>query len=108
MTSFDDLLTKAEAAPRPHRDVDVYLDSDAGARIADLEAQIEGLEADKRLGDKRATDLQAQIEAVQAEAAESLIVLRFVKMLAEDWAELVARCPQRLDVPVDRMYGYNV
>src|SRR5439155_26613911 len=44
----------------------------------------------------------------QAEAAESLIVLRFSKMLAEDWAELVARCPQRLDVPVDRMYGYNV
>jgi hypothetical protein len=41
LTSFDDLLNRAKAAPRPYRDVDVNLDTSLATRIAELEAELE-------------------------------------------------------------------
>lgn len=106
--TIDDLLGRAEKAPRPHRDVDVYLDTDAAGRLEQLQADLEALEADKRLVNPRQREIEEQIAAVQAEAASSLIVLRFTKLPGEEWVNIVARYPQRVDVGVDRMYGYNV
>lgn len=108
MTSFDDLLTKAEAAPVPHRDVDVWLGEDVSDQITDLEQQLAEVSTDLRFGDSRPAAIQAEIDEVRASAEGELVVLRFRKMSAGRWAEIVARAPQRVDAPIDRAYGYNV
>lgn len=123
MTSFSDRLTKAKQhAVKQHRDVDVYLDDDTAERITALEEEIAAHEQaivqakrDLRMGDTRPAELAEQIAAVreriagvQAEAAESRAVLRFRRLPAEEWADIVSHCPARIDAMVDRMYGYNV
>jgi hypothetical protein len=74
-TSFDDLIARAKAAPRPFRDVDVNLDSTVSARIAELEAELESI-TDPRLGDARPAALHEQIDALRAESADALVNLR--------------------------------
>jgi hypothetical protein len=105
-TSFDDLIARAKAAPRPFRDVDVNLDSTVSARIAELEAELESI-TDPRLGDARPAALHEQIDALRAESADALVTLRLTQLPGQDWSELTARSPMRVDVSIDRTYGYN-
>jgi hypothetical protein len=106
LTSFDDLLNRAKAAPRPYRDVDVNLDTSLATRIAELEAELE-LITDERLSDPRPGQIREQIDAVRAESAAALVTLRFTQLPGQDWSELTARSPMRVDVAIDRTYGYN-
>ena len=108
MTSIDDLLTTAEKQPPRHHDVELYVGDDTSDRIAALETQIEEVEKDVRFGDPRKQQLRDQIAAIEAEAAGNVFIIRFRALPAEDWADITGRSPARLDVPVDRMYGYNV
>lgn len=106
--SIQDLIAGAKKAPKQHRDVELYLDNDISDQIAVLERELDTLHSDTRLGDPRPQQIRDQIAAIEAEAAESIIVLRFTRMPADEWAEITARCPQRFEAPVDRIYGYNV
>jgi hypothetical protein len=106
-SSFDDLIARAKAAPRPHRDVDVNLDGSVSDRIAELEAERELTTVDQRLSDPRPAEIAAKIAALQAESADALVTLRFTQLPGQDWSELTARSPMRVDVAIDRTYGYN-
>jgi hypothetical protein len=106
LTAFDDLLARAAAAPRPSRDVDVNLDPTVSERIAELEAELE-LITDPRLGDARPGKIHEQIDHLRVESADALVTLRFTQLPGQDWSELTARSPMRVDVAIDRTYGYN-
>lgn len=53
-------------------------------------------------------ELAEQIEAEQAAAAGGVVTLRFTRMAGNDWSAITARCPARLDAPIDAQYGYNM
>lgn len=87
---------------------------------ADL--RLEELKGDARLGDprpgeverERDADLERIDEQVRTLEAErdaltegTVITLRFEQLSGQQWAEIAARNPARVDVLIDRRYGYN-
>ena len=111
MSDFSDRLVSAKAAVRPSRDVVVSLDADVSERRAVLREELEKARAnpDARLASKSEPELiQGQLDELMALTADSLVTLRFTRMSGDEWAEITARCPVRLDAAIDRQYGYNV
>ena len=111
MTSFDDVLAAAKAAPRPFQDVTVSLDDDVAKRRAELHDQLEAARAnpDARLASKAKPELiQEQLDELMELTANQLVTLRFSRLPGNVWADIAARCPARLDAPVDRHFGYNM
>lgn len=105
---------KAKQEAPEVRDVDVILDGGGLAtRIDELRdelmvAQQEEAE-DMRLGTgfPKSDALQEKLDAAMLEAADQIVTLRFTQMPGPQWAEVVSRCPVRLDVDMDRHYGFN-
>lgn len=86
------------------------------------DADLAAAKADARLGDPRAGEITAErdrqlaeiderIDALRAErdglTEGTLITARFTQLPGQAWAEIIARCPARPDVLIDRRYGYN-
>lgn len=77
---------------------------------------------DARLGDPRSKKIDADREKAHAEidgkiaaltserealTEGTLLTFRFTQLPGQAWAELGARHPARVDVTIDRVYGYN-
>ncbi len=107
MVSLNDRLVAAESRSTPQVDLDVVLDSGVADRIADIEEKLAGLTLDGRLADARPIELHKQLDEARAEAADTLLTLRFTKLDGLAWAALTLKNVMRPDVPVDLMYGYN-
>lgn len=114
MTTFSERLAAAKAAPRPFKDVRVILDADLAKRRDALLAQLEAAEArdaeDLRLAapsDEHSAPIRAQLDDVAREALDAVLTVRITRIPGDDWAEIVSRNPARLDVPIDKHYGYN-
>jgi hypothetical protein len=103
LTSLNDLIARKKHA---HRDVAVYFDTDAAARIGDLEKQLEDGLTDARLGDGRPQQIRDELDKLREQAADSLVTFRFTALPGPDWAEIIARSFPRPNVPLDS-YGYN-
>ena len=121
MTDFDDLLGEAEAEPTPTRTVRVCVKPSVArkraallkaldaARVADANATA----GDQRLGAPAPAVTTAQdaaaaeLDAFDDEVQKSLVTLRFTRLDGKKWAVLTSANPMRLDVPLDRGYGYN-
>ena len=116
MSDFSALLNAAHSSPRPTQDVQVLLDAGVSEKRELLEARLERAEsapADDRLSSVSAKEqtvkkVQDELAKLTAEAADSLITLRFTRMPGDKWAEITARCPARPDAPIDTHYGYNM
>lgn len=107
--SFSERLATAKAAPRPHRDITVSLDTDVAERRAALEEQIAKSARDQRLSATSPADaLNAELEKLLDDAAGTLVTLRFRRLPGDEWNDITSRCPARLDAPVDVHYGYNM
>lgn len=77
---------------------------------------------DSRLGDPRPTELTGERDRLLTEIREkidallterealtdgTLVTFRFTQLPGQAWAEISARHPARVDVTIDRVYGYN-
>ena len=118
---FDELLAAAEAAPVPSRTVRVCVNPSVAVKREGLlqaleaarKADTQASQGEARLGaapvpstehtDKAAADL----EAFDDEVLKSLVTLKFTRLDGQKWALLTSANPMRLDVPLDRGYGYN-
>lgn len=114
---FDDKLGKAkerrEELGVPTRTVTVTLDQDVSMRLAKLEEQLEQEKQkplDGRLAKKSPiAALMQEIEKVQGEFADTLVDLKFSRILGTDWNDLTVVNPPREDSLPDRVvFGYNV
>lgn len=115
MTSFSERLSAAKAAPRPTLDVSVLLDADLSARREELQDAVDKARAsadnDQRLAagpDPAVVKVQKKLDTLIKESAGALVTLRFTSLPGSQWADITARCPVRLDAPIDRQYGYNM
>lgn len=118
---FDDMLAAAEAAPTPYRDVRVCVNPTVARERAALLQAVEvakrddgrAEETDARLGGtpvKSTTRTDAAVAALEAfdgQVLTSLVTLRFTRMDGDKWALLTSAHPMRVDVVLDRRYGYN-
>jgi hypothetical protein len=121
MTDFDDLLDEAEAEPLDTRTVKVCIKPSVAKKRAALLTALEAAkEADKKTqaGEQRLGAVQtpttvrtdaavAELEAFDEEVLKSLVTLKFTRLDGERWANLTAANPMRIDVQLDRNYGYN-
>lgn len=57
--------------------------------------------------DSAKTTPQPQSDPVEVVLGGELVTFRFTRAVATDWARNCARFPARLDVDMDRVYGYN-
>lgn len=114
MSGFSERLAAAKSAPRPTKDVQVLLDDDLAARREALQAEIDAAKAeaenDPRLTGANPTEgkIQKKLDALLKESKEALVTLRFTRLPGDKWADITARCPVRVDAPIDRQYGYNM
>lgn len=118
---FDELLSAAEAAPVPTRTVrvcvnpavavkrDALLKALDAARDADARAS-QGevrLAAPPQVTTERTDAATADLESFDAEVLKSLVTLKFTRLDGQRWALLTSANPMRIDVALDRSYGYN-
>ncbi|HEU5223433.1 MAG TPA: hypothetical protein VFU07_07105 [Candidatus Lumbricidophila sp.] len=113
MTTFSERLAASAEVARPTVDVQVTLDAALAARVEELQDALQAAQdaytADPRLSaTAEIKTAQEALDAVLEEAREALITLRFTRMDGDMWSELTSRCPARLDVDMDKVYGFNV
>lgn len=111
---FKDRLATAKARPRPHKDVPVCLDDELAAKRDELlDALTEAEQADAqdaRLAakkDEHVAPIREALDALAEAAQDALVTVRFTRLPGDAWAGLTSRNPVRIDVPIDRHYGYN-
>ena len=107
VTTFGEKLAAAREA-RPTKDVQVVLDGEIAVERERLLAAFDSASDDQRLAAKSEKDeIQDALDALTDAASDALVTLRFTRMPGRAWAELTSKNPVRLDVPIDRRYGYN-
>lgn len=109
---FNEKLAAAKEKGRPFKTVTVSLDAEVSAKLADIEARLDDEQRkpdDGRLAKKSAASkLQADAERMRAEFADTLVDLKFTRLVGNDWTELVVTNPPRDNVLPDIAYfGYN-
>ena len=104
--TFAEKLAAAKAA-RPFKDQPVVLDGVVAAERERLEAELASVDhGDQRMGVASEADkIQEQLDALADD--DSTEIIRIFRMPGRDWANLTSKCPVRVDVPIDRHYGYN-
>ncbi|MGZ0069264.1 hypothetical protein [Microbacterium arborescens] len=114
MTTFSQRLAAAKAAPRPHRDVHVLLDTGLAERRDALLEQLADAEerdaSNMRLAaknDEHSAPIRAELDEIAQAAASAVETIRITRIPGDQWAEIVSRHPARIDVPLDTHYGYN-
>jgi hypothetical protein len=115
--SFDDKLAKAKQSREeqgpPTRTVTVTLDQDVSTRLVKLEEQLE-LEKQKpvdgRLSKKSPiAELMEEIQTVKAEFVDTLVDLKFTRIIGSDWNDLTIVNPPREDsLPDMQVFHYNI
>jgi hypothetical protein len=109
MSTFTEKLAAAKES-RPTKDVHVVLDAELAAEREKIVAEIEAAKknTDDRLAAKSPVDvLTEKLEALNDAAEESLVTFRFTRLPGREWSALTSKNPVRIDVPIDRRYGYN-
>ncbi len=118
---FDELLSAAESAPVPSRTVRVCVNPSVAVKRAQLLKALDAARAadeqatanDQRLGaapvveTARTDKASADLEAFDDEVQKSLVTLKFTRLDGQKWALLTSANPMRVDVALDRHYGYN-
>lgn len=121
MVNLDDLLTSAESAPVPSRVVRVCVNPEVARQRAVLLTDLEDAQrddareasTDERLSapapvvDTRTKKARAALKRHDRKTADALITLRFERLPGNEWALLTTAFPIRVDVALDRHYGYN-
>lgn len=112
--SFSEQLAKAKAAARPSKDVQVLIDGGLSDERVAMQGDVERLQAEAA-SDQRLTGENPKVKAAQKKlnaflekSHDALVTLRFTRLPGDQWAEITARCPVRVDAPIDRQYGYNM
>ena len=115
MSRISSRLAAAKAAPRPYKDVTVCLDDELAAKreqLLDALEQAENLDAqDQRLSgpnDTHSGPIRAALDELAIAARDAMITLRFTRIPGNEWASLTMHHPVRVDVAIDRRYGYNL
>jgi hypothetical protein len=113
---INEKISKAKAREdekgRPSKVVTVSLDADVSERLNELQAALEA-EKQKRQDGRLAKEspiakLLKQIDETQAEFADTLVDLKFTRMIGNDWSDLVITNPPREDsLPDMVVFGYN-
>lgn len=112
MGTFNEKLAAAKEKGRPSKTVTVSLDAEVSGRLAELEAQVE---VEKRKPDdgrlaksSPLAKLLKQVDEVKAEFADTLVDLKFTRMLGAAWLDLTSTNPPRPDSISDKMiFGYD-
>lgn len=118
---FDELLSEAEQAPTPSRTVRVCVNPRVAEQRAELLKALESArEADKResnadqrlgaepeTGTPRTDAASRALEDFDGEVLKSLVTLKFTRLDGDRWAKLTSAHPMRIDVALDRHYGYD-
>lgn len=121
MPSLGEKIKRAQAAPKPYRDVDISLDPGVADRIAELDDELDRLaqdlaaiEADARLSDprrkelaKRKAEFEARYKELREGAADSLVTFRFTRLDPQQWADITAHAPERDGSAIDAQYHFN-
>lgn len=121
MTDLSALLDAAERAPKPSRTVKVcVIPSVAVERAGLLEALAQAERedardesADQRLGAEpqpvtvRQDAARKALEAFDKKAQKALVRLKFTRMDGSAWTRLTSANPMRIDVALDRQFGYD-
>lgn len=130
--SISERIAASSGQKPEYKLVDVVLDGAIAAQVSEIEDRIAGLETEiseheqekariaperkfsdprPKALDEKITAIQEQIAAAEAEADAlregTVVTLRFDRLPGNQWAEIAARHPARLDVVVDRISGYN-
>lgn len=107
MSTFGEKLAAAREA-RPSKDVQVILDGEFALERERLMAELKNADTGKRLASKSpAEEIQERLDALAEAAKDSIVTLRFKRLSGRVWADLTSRNPVRVDVPIDKHYGYN-
>ncbi len=118
---FDELLTAAEAVETPYKTVRVCVNPTVAVRRGALLDALEqaklddakAVSADQRLGapvEKSTARTDAAVAALEAfddEVLKSLITVKFTRLDGQTWAILTSAYPMRIDIALDRSFGYN-
>lgn len=106
--NFKEQLAAARAA-RPTKDVVVVLDGAVSAERERLERELAAVDhGDIRMGvESPADEIQRQLDELAEQSSDSLLTIRLTRLPGRDWSNLTSKCPVRVDVPIDRHYGYN-
>lgn len=109
---FNEKLAAAKEKGRPSKTVTVSLDAEVSAKLADIEAQLEDEQRkpdDGRLAKKSVkSKLQAEAEQVRGEFADTLVDIKFTRLIGDEWTQLVVSNPPRENVLPDiAFFGYN-
>jgi len=111
MGSFNEKLAAAKAKPRPFKTVTVALDDDVAARLSEVEELIE--EEKQKPDDGRLAKssplakLLKQADDIRAEFADSLVELKFTRLIGEGWSDLTLNNPPRAGVLADMYFQYD-
>lgn len=119
---FDQILDAAEAAPVPSRTVRVCVNPAIAEERARLLAELESAKnaeavaaaSDPRLGVDGPVDTSRSDAAEKAfrehesQVQKSLVTLKFKRIDGEKWTSITRAHPMRVDVDLDRHYGYNL
>lgn len=112
MGSFNEKLAAAKEKGRPSKTVTVSLDAEVSGRLAELEAAVEVEKTkpdDGRLAKSSPlSKLLEQVEAVKTEFADTLVDLKFTRLVGADWLDITSTHPPRPDVLADKLvFGYD-
>lgn len=98
------------------------LEDEHARREAEFQQRRDEAARDARLADPRPAEIEAEAEQVLADltgkidalveererlSAGSLVTFRFSQLPGDRWADVAGRFPPRVDVSIDRAYGYN-
>jgi hypothetical protein len=108
---FNEKLAAAKERGRPSKIVTVALDAEVSDRLASLEDQVEAEKQkpqDGRLAKKSPlTDLLQQVEDVRAEFSDTLVDLKFTRLIGESWSDITLNNPPRDKVLADLYFQYD-
>lgn len=123
MTNFDEILDAAEAEPAETSTVRVCVNPTVAKKRHALLVQLDQAKKEDAAANAAAsterltvvpepaterTDAAVKaLEAFDDEVLKSLVTLKFTRLDARIWSALTDASPMRVDVPLDRNYGYN-
>jgi len=111
MGTFNEKLAAAKVKPRPSKTVTVALDDDVAARLSEIEDRIEAEKQkpdDGRLAKSSPlAKLLNQADDIRADFADSLVELKFTRLLGEGWSDLTLNNPPRPNVLADMYFQYD-
>lgn len=114
LKNFDEVLALAIGSDPECTDVYVCLDGSTASERARLEGELAAArkrdEADQRLssGQVNAQPILDALAELEDAARASLHLIRVRRMPGAAWTELTSHHPVRVDVAIDRRFGYNL